>query len=453
MIPCLLLTGLILLSMITGFYTTTTHNKEGKIVSTNWAKNYAQDFASFLQVSDGQITISSDGMKSLDENGCWIQVIDPQGNEVLQRNKPESAKNHYLPFELLMLYQKGWEEDTIIVGELENGSYIYLIGCPVQVSKIVSYVDTRRYDSGKDVILSVAFVFFLSMLIAGIWYVSFITKNLNRINVLLGKISNRTYQPVQEKGFLHEIYDGLNVLEQDISEAEQQRRKNEATRSEWIANITHDLKTPMAPIRGYAELLSDEARELSIPKVREYGKIIYRNTSYAEKLMQDLTLTYQLQNGMLPRKIEQVDFVRFVRELVIDILNTPEYAERKLTFETTEENIKMECDVHLLKRALTNLIVNSLVHNESSTEIHVLLCCDSHVKMEIRDNGKGMKKEELQHLFERYYRGTNTDAKPEGAGLGMAIAKQIIQAEAGTITAESVENEGTIFYIQFPKAN
>ena len=88
-------------------------------------------------------------------------------------------------------------------------------------------------------------------------------------------------------------------------------------REDWIANITHDLKTPLSPIRGYAEVLLEKGGE-NEAQVRRYAGIVLKNASYMEGLIDDLKLTYQLENGMLPLRAVEGDVVRFLRELAID---------------------------------------------------------------------------------------------------------------------------------------
>jgi|GEM_PF-1324430 len=110
-------------------------------------------------------------------------------------------------------------------------------------------------------------------------------------------------------------------------------------------------------------------------------------------------------------------------------------------------------DETLLKRALNNLIYNALIHNPADTEIHVALQAGNKISITIEDNGNGMSAEEVDKLFQRYYRGTNTEEKAEGTGLGMAIAKQIIEIHDGEIHVESQKNAGTMITITFPVSN
>lgn len=192
-------------------------------------------------------------------------------------------------------------------------------------------------------------------------------------------------------------------MDAEIRKSDQLRAQTDKMREEWIANITHDLK-----------------------------------------------ITYQLDNGMLPAKKEDKNVVRFLKELVIDILNTPEYENRFIHFESVEEVIMLSFDETLLTRVFRNLIFNAFVHGEEDTEVTLnLQASDGVLHIEVSDNGRGMDTETLEYLFERYYRGTSTEQKPEGSGLGMAIAKSIIEVHGGTIAVSSMPDVGTTFHIAF----
>ena len=153
---------------------------------------------------------------------------------------------------------------------------------------------------------------------------------------------------------------------------------------------------------------------------------------------------------MFPVNKQEKDIVRFLKELVIDILNMPEYEERKINFESKKDIILFEFDENLLKRAFDNLLLNSFVHGNETTEIAMQVSQeDGRIEIIVSDNGQGMSQEEMDNLFERYYRGIDTGKRTEGTGLGMAIAKSIIELHNGTIQVTSVAGRGTEFYIIF----
>jgi signal transduction histidine kinase len=154
---------------------------------------------------------------------------------------------------------------------------------------------------------------------------------------------------------------------------------------------------------------------------------------------------------MIPLKRQEQNFIRFLKELIIDILNNPEYERRTMHFVTTEETVLFSFDQTLLTRAFQNLIINAFVHGDENTEINLQISVsDSKLQIVVSDNGKGMTAEEIGSLFQRYYRGTNTEHKPEGTGLGLAIIKSIVELHRGTISVSSIPGIGTAFQIQFP---
>ena len=146
---------------------------------------------------------------------------------------------------------------------------------------------------------------------------------------------------------------------------------------------------------------------------------------------------------------KEQDIVELLREITIDVLNNPKYENRKIQFDTGTEPIIFSFDKVLMQRAFTNLLYNSLVHNDEDTEIAIFIDKKDRIYIEIRDNGRGIPKEDLEKLFERYYRGTDTGESHKGSGLGLNIAKQIIEVQGGTINVESTLGVGTKFIVTF----
>jgi signal transduction histidine kinase len=204
-----------------------------------------------------------------------------------------------------------------------------------------------------------------------------------------------------------------------------------------MTNITHDVKTPLASVKGYSEVLLDPKYDLSSEE----------QAKYAGTLMDDLKLTYQLKS--IPVQKKEENLIDIMREPIIHILNNPRYENTDLQFEAEEEQIPFSCDSLLLQRAVSNLIYNAIVHNPKDTEITVRVKQTEAITIEIQDNGQGIPQKELTKLFERYYRGTNTGELHKGSGLGMAIAKQIIEAHGGRITIDSTLHVGTKITITF----
>lgn len=403
-IPLVLIAGIILTTTLTVFFTATIVSSDGTIVSSSWPKDFTQDFADYLIQTNDSIAVAEEGQELLTKHGLWLQVLDPDGNEIVEFDKPSAIPTHYQPKELLDIFREGYETSTVFVSSFhtEELTYTYLIGFPLSLSKVISYVDDSRYQTGKYLIIAAILLTLLLLILLTVFY----------------------YIKMQK--------------------ADKQRTQDEYAKKEWLTNITHDLKTPLVPIRGYAELLS----EMSEEQLHRYGEIILKNVLYAEQLVDDLKITYQLQSNTLPLNAVNGNLVRLIKEIIIDLMNTPEYEDRNLSFSCDRDEVLYRFDERLLKRALLNILVNSLKHNTSETSVFVSIQSGSPITITIRDDGCGMSPVELAGLFTRYYRGTNMETKAEGSGLGMAIAKQIIEAHHGTIQAASTQHHGTTITIQ-----
>jgi signal transduction histidine kinase len=436
------------------FYTITIHKSNGQAELSNWPKQFTENFSEQIFFVNDIPQIKQTGVEQLQTNNLWLQIINENGTELLNYKTPQQLPTHYSDSELLKLYQTGGNSDTTaFLGNIQykGQDFIYIIGFPVKITKVTMYVATDKFTGGKPILLGLMAVMFVIVLLLGIGYGYWITKNMSRITTAINEVSKRFYLPIQNNSSFSEVYDSLNVLDAEIRASDEMRVKNEKMRQEWITNITHDLKTPLSPIKGYAELIIDPCYELTSTEIHKYAEVILKNTTYAQALIDDLKLTYQLENEMIPVHKTSGNIVRFIKELIIDLLNHPDYETRNISFYSSDESIVLNFDPLLLKRAYNNLLINALIHTDTATQISVSIKSERDIQICIQDNGPGISDEDLKHLFIRYYRGTNTEQKTEGTGLGMAIAKQIIELHDGTITANSTLDIGTSFIIEFPK--
>lgn len=432
----------------------------------SWPSTFTDNFSVWMENDKGTLQIEEIGLKRLDEYGLWLQVIDESGQEVFSHNKPEDFPTSYTASELMSFSTSTYADgNTIFVSSFEKAgrTWNYLIGFPYDVGKYILYYNGEAVSRLRSVFTSSTFtpsvfapfvlvVFFAGMalfLIYGVW----LTRQTGKIVKGIGNISRRDYKTLPEKGIFGSIYMALNKMDEEIRHSDQIKEETDRVRREWITNITHDLKTPLSPVKGYAELLAD-GTDVDAKAAQEYGTIILKNVDYAEKLMNDLKLTYQLESGAFPFHPQQVRLVRYLKELVIDIANDPTFSNRDIEFES-ESNLSeltVAIDPDLFRRAVGNLVVNALVHNPPDTKVIVSVSEDKQkgICITVRDNGVGIKEAEQAELFTRYYRGTNTKEKPEGSGLGLAIAKQIVVLHGGDIAVKSKSGEGTEFSILLP---
>lgn len=453
----LVMLGAILAASGLLFLLITVRRPDGSLARSNWPQTFAGEFREEIMFDGGAVRVSREGIRLLRDNGVGLQILDSSGADIANYQKPELARETYSRADLLRLSRDGrWEDEetTAFIGSVteEGEEYLYILYVPVNISKVTMYLNGERFAGGKAVILPVLGCLFLAVVISGLLYGILTTRAMRQVIISVGDVSARSYLPVQKRGVFRDLYSSLNGLDEQIRASDRLKEQTDRMREEWIANITHDLKTPLSPIRGYAEVLLEDGGE-NEAQVRQYAGIVLKNASYMECLIDDLKLTYQLENGMLPLRAVEGDVVRFLRELAIDILNAPDYEERTIRFEAGQESVRYPFDPTLFERAFRNLVINAFVHGNEDTEVTLRVWdSDGELRIEVADNGAGMGPEACEHLFDRYYRGENTGQKPEGTGLGLAIAKGMIELHGGTISVASAPGAGSVFRIVFPHA-
>lgn len=451
------LTGLLVLAAVLAvgmfYYLFSIPEPEG-ISLAQWPNDYTNTFVWWLESPDGQVCVREGGLKQLDEYGLWLQLIDENGQEVFAHNKPAHYPVRYTASELLHMGTEPYENgDTVFAGRYEDGdkTWSYLIGFPYAIGKYVLYYNGETVTRLSPVSRAIGLFCILALVCCVVGYGIWLSRKVSAITDGIRQVSARTYAPLPEQGVFSGIYAVLNKMDQEIRRSDQIQAETDRARNEWIANITHDLKTPLSPIQGYAELLADHL-ETDRRKIQEYGLIILKNLRHIEKLIQDLKLTYQLDAGAVPYRPQETRLIRYLKELMIDLINDPAFADRQIEFESDVPEQKVLLDPDLFRRAAQNLVINALVHNPPDTAVTISVHTDpgKRVSISILDHGTGMSQAELADLFSRYYRGTSTRARPEGTGLGLAIAKQIVTLHGGEIAVTSAVGRGTAFVIQLP---
>lgn len=420
----------------------------------SWPYRFTDNFSVWMENNNGSLKIEEIAIQRLDEYGLWLQVINEDGEEIYSHNKPQTYPAKYTVSQLVKLETSEYEDgNTVFVSSFEDSdkTWNYLIGFPYAVGKYMLYYNGENVGQLSPVFRTLICILSGLIIVFVFLYSLWLTRHLRKITKGISEISLRSYMPLSEKGMFSQIYKELNKLDIEIRCSDKVRKDTERTRREWIANITHDLKTPLSPVKGYAELLLDNSLS-DMEIVHEYGKFILKNANHAEMLIDDLKLTYQLESGVIPFNPKKIQFIRYLRDIIIDIVNDPAFIDRDIELITKMEEMSVCVDVNLFRRAIVNLLVNSLTHNSVTTKVTVIVKLQNKNKLSVtvKDNGKGISDEEQSQLFERYYRGTNTNEKPEGSGLGLAIAKQIIILHGGDISVKSRLNEGTEFIISVP---
>lgn len=406
---------------------------------------FVREFQQYIDVSNGLPSVSKEGLQQLHQRNAWIQLLDVNGQVTDAYFEPQEALSHYAPIDLIQVYKyKEFDVDTTVyVGSKDNINY--LIG--IKGSGVSRYVVHLSGASTLQLIgkygLLIIIADLLVATLVGWLFGRTLTKPLYAMIERIQHLKNHKHLPIKvPKGLYRPVFENLSEVSSELAAHEQERKRLEMMREEWISNVSHDMKTPLASIRGYAELLND--RNLSPSDRTEYAQIIEKQSLHMQELLDDLNLTMRLRHQQLPLTLTEVNMVQFMREIVIDTLNTPPYEQANIDFDATAEVILHSIDEHFMRRAIVNFLYNALLHNPPDVNVHVTVDTNT---ITIADNGRGISAEDLAHIFERYYRGTNTE-QIQGTGLGTAIARDIIEAHGGTVTILSEEQKGTTVTIQ-----
>lgn len=248
------------------------------------------------------------------------------------------------------------------------------------------------------------------------------------------------------------IYD-FNKMAETLSKAEKMQQEYEENRKELIANISHDLKTPITSINGYIEALVDGV-VTSPDKVNNYLRVIYNNTTYINNLIDDLFLFSKLDMQKLDFNFEKIK----IRPFMTDLMEEFNFVlkENDIGFKF-QDNLLEELDVNIdrkrIYQVIRNIIGNAMKYgSQQEPVIEVQLGNnDLYVNIEVKDNGPGIPIDKLPHIFNRFYRIDAERTKDfMSTGLGLAIAKEMVEAHEGRINVNSIVGEGSSFVIQLP---
>jgi signal transduction histidine kinase len=411
---------------------------------------FCESYIEKLSVSNEGFNLEQEDSKVITDNEIWLQVLDASNKEIYSLNKPTEIPPEYLAAELIQYSKNGWsmpKASTIYAKtfEKEGKRYSLIVGFPI--AKVFTYTlrftqDDIKFFKGLIVLT------FLLTLGAGYLFSRKLASPMADIVEDINFLAKGKYELRKKKksALYRNVDENIIKLGQVLKQTEEERKDIEKQKEEWIANIAHDLKTPLASVKGYSQLLEADDYELSSEDVKRYAGIINGKTDYIEELIKDLSLIYKFKNKVVPMNMKRENLVEVLKDTVIDILNTPAYAEKEINMDYEEDSeVYFQCDKLYFKRALTNFIVNAIIHNPKDTKIYISLFSqkNNEIYIEIRDDGRGINEDELKSLFNRYYRSSNTEKDTEGSGLGMAISKEIIEYHEGRIEVSSKVSEGT----------
>ncbi|GIO02501.1 HAMP domain-containing histidine kinase [Brevibacillus laterosporus] len=412
------------------------------------------------------------------QSNMWLQLLDANGTEMASLLKPPNALNHYSVQELTLRIQyPARYQERLFTTYDDQTKQTWILHAPIIASgtttSLISLSSEGQIAGVTIIVLLIAII--TVFLLLSLWYGHRFGTPMLHLLEWLNQIAKGTYKEPQDRNGLsksltksghykrnyriyQEVMFSMHHLVACLQRNNEIRNQLEKTREEWIAGVSHDLKTPLSSILGYSKMLENKTYEWTPEEIRDFGSIMSEKSAYMDALINDLSMTYRLKNGAYSLTFTSQDINELVRRSIISFLNHPQFQEAALTFRPALPTIHYPVDSYAFQRMVDNVIANAILHNPVGTPIEIcLLACetdDPNVEgftLTIRDSGTGMNPEVAQQLFERYYRGTNTDRLTQGTGLGMAIAKELALAHGAEIQVASELGKGTTIAFTFQK--
>lgn len=244
----------------------------------------------------------------------------------------------------------------------------------------------------------------------------------------------------------------FNLMSNTIKEKEEQTKKTEIAKDEFLAMITHELKTPLVPIQGYADILLSEHLGKLTDKQKERINIIKASSETLLALISDLLDAQKLELGQLKMRKENAN----IKETITSVINSflPQAQKNKTEIISNVQDISIEHDPDRIKQVMSNLIKNSLIAVGSEKgRIEITVENKPHeIQINVKDNGVGIPIEKQGDLFKKFYQVDATLTREKGgSGLGLSICKGIMENHGGRISVKSIPHQETIFSITLPK--
>ena len=294
-----------------------------------------------------------------------------------------------------------------------------------------------------SLLAALALVMILSLLLS--WR---FTRTLNIMRDNAEKLAERHYEVrnnITQEDEVGELARTLDVLAKRLQLADEESQKLEKLRREFIANISHELRTPVTVIRGSLEALRDGV--VTEPEdVAEFHEQMYNESLFLQRLINDLLDLSRLQNTDFPIEKEPLDLCAVVQDAVRGSRRLGLEKELTITAELDKEPYLLSGDYGRLRQMLMIFLHNSIKFSPEKSSIEVQLVGN---ELRITDHGCGMKAEDVPHAFDRFYKARNEQNK-SGSGLGLAIAKQIALRHEMQLKLESEVGKGTTITVLLP---
>lgn len=334
------------------------------------------------------------------------------------------------------------EVDGKVVGRV-------VVALPIQ-SAILGPIEQRFFDRLRQVLLAGAILAGVLGVLLGVAFSRTLSAPLQRLAVAARAVANRDFSRRVEVGGsaeIAEVSQAFNEMAAALEQAEQLRKN-------LMADVAHELRTPLSVLQGNLQAILDDVYTLDKAEIAR----LYDQTRLLARLVDDLRELALADAGQLHMNLQPTDVSQVLRSTVAHLTPAAEAQEVKLTLQVPEGLPLVHADSDRIAQVLHNLLVNALRHTHAGGAITVsAIATNEGVEITVADTGEGIAPEDLPFVFERFWRADPARSRnehwPGGSGLGLSIAQSLVKAHGGRIWAESTLGKGSTFHFTLPLAH
>lgn len=366
--------------------------------------------------------------------GCF------SSNESTRNYKFDFISNGYQEKTYELINQKFNNKTLVYATKLNNGNYAFINTSLDPVDGTVALIRKELIlISGIIIILSFVLAYFIS---------NYIAKPIKSINTRAKELAkgnfNVEFTSSNEILEIKELSDTLNYAKDELNKTEELRR-------DLMANVSHDLKTPLTMIKAYAEIAKDLHKN-SIKKREEDMNTIISEVDRLTILVNDILELSKMETLADALDIEEFDLIKLVNDIIKNYQVLQETEKYIFNFEHEDENLFIEADKKKLSQVIYNLINNAINYTGSDNTVTIKITNKENILVEIADTGKGIKKEDIPYIWDKYYKNKKKHKRNLiGTGLGLSIVKNILESHQYEYGVTSKEDVGSTFYFKIPK--
>lgn len=405
--------------------------------------------------------------------------LDPAGNIITYSAKPDKIKRQSIDLSPIVALianpaavpifaddprslqnQKIFSAAPIYRGDNLQGYLYVIIGGEIYDS-IFSQVKSDKYLQQYGSLLVGALVLLFILLLAVFRY---FTAPIRKLSNEMQKIKSANFD--QSKVVLsdwqntranevHFLGSTFNTMVEQINHQFAQLTENDRIRRELLAHLSHDLRTPLATMQGYIEILTIKSEQLTEQERCDYLATASRNAMQLKRLIDQIFELAHLEDGQVTVNLETFAIGELLHDIIAKFSLKAKEKHISLSLQPTQCNFVVYSDIAKLERIITNLLENALRHTAEKGEVIVQVSqLTDKIKISVTDNGTGISKEDIAYIFDARYRASNAseDNTPH-AGLGLAISQKLSRILNSDLLVDSKLGQGSCFYLTLQRVS